>query len=70
MQKLIEFKPIEMVRDRYIKLTEIRNRLKESIKNLNEFKISDLDNYNRVNELKTVLNFDSELIKETINHIR
>lgn len=70
MQKLIEYKPIEMVRDRYIKLTRIRNKLKESIKSLNEFKISELDNYDRVSNLVFILNFDNGILKETINKIR
>ena len=70
MQLLIEYKPLEMVNERYQKLKKIRRLLKLSLKEINQFKIAKLDDYNRISELKTVLNFDSRLVKDTIDHLQ
>ena len=70
MQLLIEYKPLEMVNERYQKLKKIRRLLKLSLKEINHFKLIRLSDYNRISELKTVLNFDSKLVKDTIDHLQ
>ena len=67
---LIEYKPLEMVKERYRKLKRIRRLLKQSLKEINHFKFSNIADYNRISELKTVLNFDSRLVKDTIDHLQ
>ena len=67
---LIEYKPLEMVNERYQKLKKIRRLLKLSLKEINHFKLIRLSDYNRISELKTVLNFDSKLVKDTIDHLQ